>query len=57
MISTKTTDEVSHRERLTCRRYDEELGDESQRSQIIQSLEKALKEYDALLLREHSIVS
>ena len=48
-------DEMSHPERLSCRRYDEKLGDESRRLQILQSLEKSLEEYDALLLREHAI--
>ena len=50
-------DETMHPERLSCRRYDEELGDESQRSEILQSLDHALKDYDALLLREHAITS
>lgn len=50
-------DETTHPVRLSCRRYDEELGDESQRSHILQSLDHALNEYDALLLREHAIMS
>ena len=50
-------DEISHPERLWCRRYDEELGDESPRAEILRSLGKALEEYDALLLREHAIAS
>ena len=50
-------DETLYPDRLFCRRYDEELGDRSQRPQILQSLEQSLKEYDGLLLREHSISS
>ena len=33
------TDERLRPERLTCRRYDEQLGDESRRSQLLHSLE------------------
>lgn len=50
-------DEISHPERLICRRYDEELGSESQRTSLLQSLEVLLREYDELLLREQSITS
>ena len=51
------TDSLENPVRLICRRYDEELGDESARTQVIQELEHRLKEYDDLLLREHAIVA
>ena len=50
-------DETSYPDRLYCRRYDKELGEESQRTQVLQSLQNHLEEYDAMLLREHAIVS
>ena len=50
-------DEASHPERLYCGRYDEGLGCGSLRNAILQRLENILKEYDELLLREHTIAS
>ena len=51
-------DEALHPERLlTRRRYEEIIGDDSRRSQLLNTVENLLKEYDTLLLHEHAITS
>ena len=50
-------DDSMNPERITCRRFDEQLGAESKRTEILQSLDDSLKSYDDLLLREHNIAS
>ena len=57
LIDLDKLDATSNPERLYCRRYDEGLGDDSERPKLLRSLEELLKEYDAMLLREHAILS
>lgn len=50
-------DEREHPEKLWSRRHGQDSKDDSQRLQVFEQLESELKEYDALLLREHAIAS
>jgi hypothetical protein len=43
--------------RLVSRRYDEEVPADCRRKPVLDDIEKVLREYDGLLLREHQIMS
>ncbi len=55
--SMDKTDEHEHPEKLWSRRHGEDAKDDSPRSRILVQLDTELKDYDALLLREHAIAS